>query len=211
MSVYKPGRFFCLLLFVFASATHAESGTQLLNDHMKKLRTLDTAFTQEVVSEKGEIMQTSYGRFMLSRPGKFRWEYEQPSPQEIVSDGKSLWIYDKELEQVTVKPLSATLGASPAGLLMQQRDFDKDYVVLEKSRREGLDWVDLRPRDKSGDFQRILIGLDDDGIHAMDLYDQFGQTTMIRFRQPRFNSAIAGSKFEFTPPAGVDVIGQPAS
>ncbi len=208
MTLYK----FCgLILLLFVASVQAESGTQRLNHFMQNVQTLDTAFTQEVVTDKGETTQTSRGQFKLSRPGKFRWEYEEPTPQEIISDGMSLWIYDKELEQVTVKPLNEVIGASPAGILMQQSDLSKDYEIFEKPAREGLDWIVLNPLDKNGDFIQILIGLDDKGIQAMDLHDQFGQITKIRFQQSQFNTSINGENFKFTPPAGVDVIGQPAT
>ena len=199
------------ILFLLVFNAQAESGIQRLNHFMESVETLETAFTQEVMSEKGETIQSSQGRFMLSRPGKFRWEYQQPTPQEIISDGKSLWIYDKELEQVTVKPLDEVLGASPAAILMQHRDLSKDYQIVEKPTREDLAWVLLTPLNKNGDFTQIFIGLNAKGVLAMDLRDQFGQTTKIRFQQSQFNTSINGENFEFTPPAGVDVIGQPAT
>ena len=199
------------ILFLLAFNAQAESGIQRLNHFMESVETLETAFTQEVMSEKGETIQSSQGRFMLYRPGKFRWEYQQPTPQEIISDGKSLWIYDKELEQVTVKPLDEVLGASPAAILMQHRDLSKDYQIVEKPTREDLAWVLLTPLNKNGDFTQIFIGLNVKGVLAMDLHDQFGQTTKIRFQQSQFNTSINGENFEFTPPAGVDVIGQPAT
>ncbi len=208
MTLYKSCGF--ILLF-FLSNAQAGSATQRLDHFMQNVETLDTEFTQEVRSEKGEITQTSEGRFMLSRPGKFRWEYKKPTSQEIISDGTSLWIYDKELEQVTVKPLADVIGTSPAAILMRRRDLSKDYQILEKPTREGLDWVALIPLDNNGDFKQILIGLDTQGIQAMDLYDQFGQITAIRFQQSRFNTPIDGDNFKFTPPAGVDVVGQPAT
>ncbi len=190
------------------SAVFAQSGTEMLNSFMRKAKTLEATFTQEVLSEKGMIVQTSYGKFYLSRPGKFRWVYESPTPQEIISDGKKLWVYDKDLEQVTVKPLRQALGNSPAAILTQQHDFTKDYLVLEKSPREGLQWVDLRPKRKDSEFKRILIGLDRDGIQAMDLYDHLGQITMIRFQKSAYNVAVSPKYFRFKPPAGADVIGE---
>ena len=191
-------------------AVQAETGTARLQHFMANVKTLDATFTQEVVSEQGQIAQTAYGKFLLKRPGKFRWQYEAPSPQLIVSDGRNLWIHDVELEQVTVKPISSGLGATPAAILLQKHDLNRDYLVLERPAREGLAWVDLRPKNKSGDFKRILIGLDDQGIQAMDLYDQFGQITMIRFQESEVNQSIPGSKFKFTPPPGADVIGNPS-
>ncbi|RUM95027.1 MAG: outer membrane lipoprotein carrier protein LolA [Thiothrix sp.] len=208
MMLYKILR---IILFLSATSVQADSGSERLNHFMQNVKTLDTAFTQEVMSEDGEITQASQGRFMLSRPGKFRWEYQKPTPQEIISDGMSLWIYDKELEQVTVKPLSEVIGSSPAAILMQQSDLSKDYQILDQSSQEGLDWVALNPLDKNGDFIQILIGLNAKGIQAMDLHDQFGQITKIRFQQSEFNTSINGENFKFTPPVGVDVIGQPAT
>ncbi len=195
------------MLALGAVVAQADTGTQRLDKFMKKAKTVEATFTQEVVSEQGKIMQTALGKFHLKRPGKFRWEYQSPNPQLIVGDGKKLWVYDKELEQVTVKPMKQALGSSPAGILMRQRDLNDDFIVLERSPREGMLWVDLRPKKKSGDFKRILIGLDDIGVQAMDLYDQFGQITMIRFQESSYNKPLKGSLFKFTPPPGADVIG----
>lgn len=198
------------LLMLVSSVANAASGTEFLNNFMTKVKTLDAVFTQEVINEQGQITQTSYGEFKLKRPGKFLWEYQSPAPQKIVSDGKNMWIYDVELEQVTVKPITAALGSSPAAILTHQADLSKTYTILEKPPREGLQWVDMRPKNKQGDFLKILVGLDDAGVQAMDLYDQFGQVTMIRFRESDFNVPIKTSVFGFRPPAGVDVIGNPS-
>ena len=207
----KSGMWVLVIATLLAvTSVQAETGTQRLQHFMKHVKTLDATFTQEVVSDKGQIAKTAYGTFLLKRPGKFRWQYQSPSPQVIVSDGRNLWIHDIELEQVTVKPISSGLGSTPAAILLQRHDFNRDYVVLERPAREGLEWVDLRPKKKNGDFKRILIGLDDEGIQAMDLYDQFGQITMIRFQESQVNKSISNSKFKFTPPPGADVIGKPS-
>ena len=197
------------VLVMFATSAHAVSGTEYLNHFMKKVKTVKAVFTQEVVNEQGQITQTSYGKFRLKRPGKFLWEYESPSPQKIVSDGRNMWIYDVELEQVTVKPLSRALGSSPAAILTNAADLSKRYVILEKPAREGLQWVELHPKDKQGDFLKVEVGLDDAGVQAMDLYDQFGQMTMIRFRESDFDVPLRNALFQFVPPKGVDVIGKP--
>lgn len=201
-------RVILILLFCFPLLASAQTGTDLLNSFMKSAKTLEATFTQEVLTEKGVITQTSYGQFYLSRPGKFRWSYESPTPQEIISDGKKLWVYDKDLAQVTVKPLKAALGSSPAAILTQKDGLNDDFIVLEKSAREGLQWVDLRPKKKDVEFTKILVGLDQDGVQAMDLYDNFGQITMIRFQEAAYNVEVSPSSFEFTPPKDVDVIGE---
>lgn len=195
------------ILGLGAMVAQADTGTERLNKFMKKAKTVEATFTQEVVSEQGKITQTAIGKFYLKRPGKFRWEYQSPNPQLIVGDGKKLWVYDKELEQVTVKPMKQALGSSPASILMRQRNLNDDFIVLERSPREGMLWVDLRPKKKNGDFKRILIGLDEIGVQAMDLYDQFGQITMIRFQESSYNKPLKNSLFKFTPPPGADVIG----
>ncbi len=196
-------------LLLFASSAHAVSGTEYLNHFMNKVKSLKAVFTQEVVSDQGKITQTSYGAFRLLRPGRFVWEYESPAPQKIISDGKNMWIYDIELEQVTVKPLSQALGASPAAILTNPKSLSKRYTVLEKPPREGLQWVELLPKDKQGDFLKVEVGLDDAGVQAMDLYDQFGQLTVIRFRESEYGVPLSPSIFQFVPPKGVDVIGKP--
>ena len=196
-------------LLLFASSAHAVSGTEYLNHFMNKVKSLKAVFTQEVVSDRGKITQTSYGAFRLLRPGRFVWEYESPAPQKIISDGKNMWIYDIELEQVTVKPLSQALGASPAAILTNPKSLSKRYTVLEKPPREGLQWVELLPKDKQGDFLKVEVGLDDAGVQAMDLYDQFGQLTVIRFRESEYGVPLSPSIFQFVPPKGVDVIGKP--
>ncbi len=196
-------------LLSFTSAAHAVSGTEYLNHFMNKVKSLKAVFTQEVVSDEGKITQTTYGTFKLLRPGRFIWEYESPAPQKIISDGKNMWIYDVELEQVTVKPLSQALGSSPAAILTNAASLSKKYTVLEKSPREGLQWVELLPKDKQGDFLKVEVGLDDAGVQAMDLYDQFGQLTVIRFRESDYGVPLSRSIFQFVPPKGVDVIGKP--
>ena len=208
MKMTRVGYLFAAVMaMLVASVAQADSGTERLNKFMKKARTVEATFTQEVVSEQGQIIQTALGKFYLKRPGKFRWEYTSPTPQLIVGDGKKLWVYDKDLEQVTVKPIKQALGSSPAAILMRKHDLNDDYLVLERSPREGMLWVDLRPKKKGGDFKRILIGLDNIGVQAMDLYDQFGQITMIRFQESTYNKPLKDSLFRFTPPPGADVIG----
>lgn len=196
---------------LLVSTAHAvsknDSGLVRFNAFMKEVKTLEAFFTQEVVSENGQIGKMTTGTLKLSRPGKFHWEYVNPVPQQIISNGKKVWIYDQQLEQVTIKPISDALGASPAAILTSSRDIRKDFNVKELPARENMKWVELRPKNSETDFDRILVGMDDLGIQGMDLYDQFGRRTMIRFQESRVNQPISGSFFNFVPPAGTDVIG----
>lgn len=193
------------VLALSSAASAADSGTAYLKNFMQNVRTLDASFTQEILNSRGKLT-TSFGRFQLQRPGKFRWEYKGNMPQVIVADGNKLYVHDVELEQVTVKPLNKALGSSPAGILMHRKNLDQDFTITEAASKDGLKWVQLIPKRRGGDFQKILIGLDDAGVQAMDLHDQFGQITMIRFQESNFNTSLPGSAFQFTPPPGADVI-----
>lgn len=197
-----------MLLAGHAQAVDKTStGIERFDIFLKQVKTLEAFFTQEVVTEKGQIGQTSTGLIKLSRPGKFNWEYASPVPQKIISDGKKVWIYDIQLEQVTVKPITAALGSSPAAVLTSGRDIKKDFHIAEVAPRENMKWVELRPKAADTDFNRILVGMDDLGVQGMDLFDQFGRRTMIRFQESRVNGPIPSGNFSFVPPAGVDVIG----
>ena len=198
------------VLFSATGSYAAESGKQRLEKFLNEVDTFEATFTQEVVSEDGKVSPASVGTVQLSRPGRFNWEYEKPYPQKIIADGKNIWIYDEDLEQVTVKPLGDALSATPVALLTQKGNLIKNFELMEQANRESLSWVELKPKTVDTDFQRILIGLDHEGIKGMDLYDQFGQITIIRFHEAKFNNKIPSSRFKFTPPDGVDVIGQPS-
>lgn len=199
-----------VMLFIATGSYAAESGKQRLEKFINKVNTFEATFTQEVVSEDGKVSPASIGKVQLSRPGRFNWQYEKPYPQKIIADGKNVWIYDEDLEQVTVKPLGDALSATPVALLTQKGNLIKNFQLIDQESRESLSWVELKPKAPDTDFQRILIGLDHEGIKAMDLYDQFGQITVIRFHEAKYNTKIPSSQFKFTPPDGVDVIGQPS-
>lgn len=202
---------FSLIMLLAANGSHAQdSGKQRLEKFINHVDTFEATFTQEVVSEDGKVSPASIGKIQLSRPGRFNWEYEKPYPQRIIADGKNIWIYDIDLEQVTVKPLGDALSATPVALLTQKGQLIDNFQLTEQESRESLSWVELEPKTEDADFQRILIGLDHEGIKGMDLLDQFGQTTMIRFHETKYNINIPSSQFKFTPPEGVDVIGQPS-
>ncbi len=201
---------FSILLLAGGMAGAAEdTGVARLQKFLNDTSSFEALFTQEVVSEKGDITQSATGRIQLARPGQFRWDYIKPASQEIVCDGKTVWFYDTELKQVTVKKLDEAIGNTPAAILTQGRDLTRDFSLSERPGREGLKWVELKPKKANTDFNRVLIGLDDTGIQGMDLYDQFGQITVIRFVDATNNPNIPLERFKFTPPEGVDVVGSP--
>lgn len=195
-----------LLLFV-SPGPQAGEARDRLDAFFSDVVTLDARFAQTVIDDLGEVIQESSGTVQLLRPGRFRWDYETPFKQLIVADGQYLWVYDSELAQATVRELGNALGAAPIMLLSQRRSVEADFVVLEEVAREGLEWVELQPKVRDTDFVRIRIGLDAEGIRQMDLTDQFGQRTIIRFEDLSLNVDIPASRFRFEVPPGVDVIG----
>jgi outer membrane lipoprotein carrier protein len=196
-------------MFVLSHLTLASADQVLdrLNRFFTEVKTLDAEFEQLVLDEQGKKLQQSSGSLKLSRPGRFRWETISPVAQLIVADGRNLWIYDIELEQASVKPIDEMLAATPVTLLTELRPLEREFIIQKSSARTGLDWVKLIPKTQDTEFNRIELGLKHNEIRQMELHDQFGQKTVIRFKDMRTNQSIPESEFQFDAPPGVDVIG----
>ncbi|MGB3918577.1 MAG: outer membrane lipoprotein chaperone LolA [Thiothrix litoralis] len=184
-------------------------GREKLDEFFTKVTTMQSAFTQQVVDDKGALRQSSSGNVFLSRPGKFRWEYAAPDKHEIVADGKNVWIYDVELDQVTVKPMTQALSSAPVGMLTQKQPVEKQFNVQEmEAEGSALEWFRLTPKKKDSDFTSMDLGISATGVEEMILGDKFGQQTYIKFQGLRTDINIDASRFNFTPPKGADVIGK---
>ena len=164
-------------------------------------------FEQKVYDRNKKLVQDSRGSFSFQRPGRFRWTFSKPYAQLIVGDGEKVWVHDTDLNQVTVRKLSKALGATPAALLSGSTDVDQAFVFSDSGERDGLEWLDAKPRDRDAGFERIRMGFGLAGIAAMELVDQFGQTTLLRFSNFQRNPKIDPADFRFTPPKGADVLG----
>jgi outer membrane lipoprotein carrier protein len=204
---------FILALFIAGFAAAAQAAAQpdaigMLQQFMTRTQTVQADFTQTIVDKNGKVVQKSSGTMALSRPGKFRWQYDKPYKQLIVGDGTRLWLYDKDLDQVTVKKLGAALGSTPAALLAGNNDIEKRYIVTDAGSSNGLQWVQAAPRTEGSGFEGIRMGFNQSGLAAMELQDQFGQTTTIRFSNVRRNPKLADNLFSFTPPQGADILGE---
>ena len=163
-------------------------------------------FVQRVSARGGSAQPVSSGTFVFQRPGKFRWSYVKPYEQLIVADGTRLVLYDKDLNQVTVRKLGAALPSSPASILFGSNDFEKEFEVSDAGARDGLEWVQARPRAKDSTFERIEIGFRDGLPQAMRLADNFGQVTQLTFSKVERNPKLDPAAFTFTPPKGADVL-----
>ncbi|WP_020394516.1 outer membrane lipoprotein chaperone LolA [Thiolinea disciformis] len=194
------------------SLAHAEDeGRARLNKFFTTVNTMQASFVQEVFDDKEALKQKSRGTVDLSRPGKFRWKYAAPDSHEIVSDGKNVWVYDSELDQVTVKPMKQGLSSAPVSLLLNKQPVESQFAIQEMESQESqLAWFRLVPKKKDTDFTTMDLGLGANGLQEMVLSDKFGQQTYIHFQNMKFDSPIAADRFTFTPPQGVDVIGNPS-
>lgn len=163
-------------------------------------------FVQRVSARGGTAQPVSSGSFVFQRPGKFRWSYDKPYEQLIVADGTRLVLYDKDLNQVTVRKLGAALPSSPASILFGSNDFEREFEVSDAGARDGLEWVQAKPRAKDSTFERIEIGFRDGLPQAMRLADNFGQVTQLAFSKVERNPKLDPTAFAFTPPKGADVL-----
>lgn len=189
------------------SHAHAAGSIEKLKAFVAQTQSARANFTQQVRDKAGEVIQSSSGSLAFSRPGKFRWEYRKPYEQLIVGDGERLWVYDEELAQVTEKKMEGALGSSPAALLAGSNEIEEHYDLNAKGVSRGLDWLEAYPRASSESmFQKVRMGFKGNTLDTMELHDQLGQTTVIRFSRIERNPRLAPDLFTFTPPPGVDVI-----
>lgn len=187
----------------------AEAGAiDQLHQFLQGTRTLKAEFAQTVVARNGRKPQQSTGLVAISRPGKLRWEIQKPYPQLVVGDGEKIWIYDPELQQVTVRKAGQAIGASPAALLSGSNELEKNFTLKEAGEAEGMAWVEASPKTGDSGFEKIRLGLIGNDLKAMELLDSFGQTTHVRFSRQERNPSLPAATFKFVPPAGVDVVGE---
>lgn len=207
LKTMTPMKYLIIALCLIAGPSYADS-IEKLNTFAKSTRSARADFTQTVLDKRGTATQQASGTMEFSRPGKFRWSYSKPYAQAIVGDGKKLWIYDAELNQVSVKPLDAALGSSPAALLAGSNAIERNFTLKDVGMDDGLEWLEATPKAKDTSFERIRMGFSSSTLAVMELKDSFGQTTVIRFANLQRNPKIAANTFKFTPPKGTDVIGE---
>ncbi len=190
----------------WSPALCAADAAAQLEGFLRDVASLEAEFTQTLVETDSDREQVSRGRLYLQRPDRFRWEYQEPVPQLVVADGRNLWLYDPDLEQVTVRPLDDGLASTPAALLSGEGDLDEAFDRGAVYSEDGVDWIELKPRGPDADFQGVRVGFSGGTIAAMELIDALGQLTRIRFTDVETNVELDGALFVFEPPPGADVL-----
>jgi outer membrane lipoprotein carrier protein len=187
-----------------------EAGAATLDRLRAFVRDTQTAraqFTQTVADKSGRVTQSASGEFLLERPGKFRWNVAKPYKQLLVGDGQRVWVYDEDLNQVVVRKLGAALGATPAALLAGNQDVERAFTWKDLPMADGLEWLSATPISSETTFSEIRLGFDVRGLAALELFDAFGQKSVVRFSSFERNPKLAPTLFVFEPPKGADVIG----
>jgi len=196
-----------------ASTAWAATDSTLLDRYLTGLQSLRASFTQTLADSHGKELDRARGTLLVLRPGKFRWELDgadEAGGQLMVADGRNVWFFDRDLEQVTVKPADAALSATPAMLLSGTADVRENFTLMDAGKREGLDWLLVEPKRSEADFRSALLGFAPSGaLQRMIVEDKLGQTATLLFEQSQRNARVSPEEVSFTPPKNADVIGTP--
>jgi outer membrane lipoprotein carrier protein len=182
--------------------------TTEVEKYLNGLATWSADFKQTIDDGHGKIVRSAAGKLYLQKPGKFRWDYSEPSEQLILADGKQIWFYDKDLQQANVRSMDASLANTPAVLLSGGGSLSSQFDVTALPPSDGLEWYQLIPKHSDTDFQLVRIGFRGGDLASMFLADKLNQVTQLTFTNSKRNAKFAPDLFTFVPPAGVDVIGR---
>lgn len=204
---------FCLLVVLGLPALAQATALEQFKSFVSATRTARGEFTQRLVKAEADrgtarISNPSTGSFQFARPGKFIWIYSKPYEQLLQADGDKLYIFDKDLNQVTIKTLGNAIGSSPAAILFGSNDLEKNFTLSEGGTRDGIEWLQAIPKTKDTNFEKIGIGLKDGMPVAMELRDSFGQVSLLSFTRFEKNPSLPANQFRFVIPKGADVLQQ---
>jgi outer membrane lipoprotein carrier protein len=213
-----------LALGLGITAAHAQAPRTALDAWLSGLTSLRTQFTQTIKDAQGHQTDQTSGELLVLRPGRFRWEsHDDPatgapvssgaapadSGQVLIADGRNVWFYDRDLQQVTVKPVDAALSATPIMLLSGGAEVRQAFTISDAGAKEGLSWLRVAPRAADADFRQAVLGFADGELRQMILEDKLGQVATLTFNRSQRNAPVSAAEVSFTPPKGVDVIGKP--
>ncbi len=194
----------CLILSLSANAT----GLERIKEYFQNIQSASADFHQVVTDKQGHKTQDVTGVMQLQKPNKFRWDYNKPFVQQIIGDGEKIWLFDPELNQVTVRSFTKAAGSSPAALLAGGKEMERSFVIKDASRKGTLEWVLAVPKIGETGFERLFLGFKGDALMEMELHDSFGNRTAIQFINVVRNPKLSADLFKFTPPRDADVLGE---
>lgn len=206
--IHGLARLVAVVFFIVPVAACADA-TGKLKNFISSTHSGQADFRQEVLAKSGKRIQSASGTMQFVRPGKFRWLYQKPYEQLIVGDGERFWLFDVDLNQVTVKKLDAALGSSPAALLAGSNEIERGFALMDNGERDGLYWLQASPKTQDTSFEKILMAFNAQSeLVVMELYDALGQKTVLRFSGMQRNPQLSPQLFKFVPPKGADVLGE---
>lgn len=198
-----------LLCLITATASAGDSTARVRMEAFSKgLHSVSASFSQSVTDANGHRGDESRGTLALEAPRQFRWETTAPYQQTIVADGSRVWVYEPDLQQVSVRNQSSEEAHSPLTVLTDLSLLDRQFTSTEAGERDGLTWLRLSSKAKEPEFEYAELGFDTQSLQRMLFKDQLGNTTEIRFGDWKRNPGLAAATFRFTPPKGVDVVGE---
>ena len=197
---------FLIALFIFASQAVHAAGLERMKEYFQNIQSAQANFHQVVTDKQGQKTQEVSGSMRLQKPNKFRWDYNKPYVQQIVGDGEKIWLFDPELNQVTVRSFAKAASSSPAALLAGGKDIERSFAIKDTSRKGDLEWVMATPRVRETGFERLFLGFKGDELMEMELHDSFGNRTAIEFSDVQRNPKLPTDAFKFVPPHGADVL-----
>lgn len=197
-----------LLTLLTTSGISMAGGQQQLEDFLYGLETLRAGFSQQVIDTEADQIHLSQGVFYLSRPDRFRWVYEGEYPRYIIADGKTIWLVEEDIQQVSQRSQKATLEGTPASVFAGELHLQRDFEVKELGQRMGLEWLKLIPKKEGSQFEQILLAFDGKQLARMEMTDRFGQTSRFDFFDLERNLPLDDILFTFVPPPGYDILDQ---
>ena len=201
-------KLFALGVIAFAPLLVHAAALDQLKSFVASTKAAKGEFTQQqvkMIDGSAKVSNLSSGSFSFARPGKFIWTYQKPYEQLLQADGDKLYIYDKDLNQVTIKKLGNALGSSPAAILFGSNDLEKNFTLKEAGTKDGMEWLEATPKAKDSTFDQIGIGLRNGVPQAMELRDSFGQVSLLTFKKFEKNPPLPANGFKFVVPKGADV------
>ena len=202
-----PTRLLLLIIAGLMSWANAQAAPAI-EDYFSNLDSFEARFVQRLFNVEMELEEESSGVIKIQRPDRFYLQYRKPYEQLYIADGKQLWSYDADLEQIIVKQQKNLLRDTPAMILSDPQNLQRQYRIEQHRDDDGLTWFRLIPKSTENQFEEVQLGFDTQQIRVMELKDGFGRITRLEFDDIRRNPSFAAGTFRFTPPPGVDVIQQ---